>query len=144
AYRGSLELPFGASIAQQRLAVLVVGVVLLFLVWLFLTRTRLGWALRAVAQDHDAAALQGISLNRISMIAVGLSGGLAGIAGGLMAPLTRVEPYMGHPVIITAFIVTIVGGIGSLSGAVLAAVLYGFFHVFVATYFGGTVATILG
>lgn len=144
AYRGTFELPFGASIAQQRLAVLVVGVVLLFLVWLFLTRTRLGWALRAVAQDHDAAALQGISLNRISMIAVGLSGGLAGIAGGLMAPLTRVEPYMGHSVIITAFIVTIVGGIGSLSGAVLAAVLYGFFHVFVATYFGGTVATILG
>ncbi len=51
---------------------------------------------------------------------------------------------MGHTVIITAFIVTIVGGIGSLSGAVLAAVLYAFFHTFVTTYFGGTAATLLG
>lgn len=143
-YSGSLTLLPGVSIATQRLVVLLVASVLLLIVWLFLTRSKLGWALRAVAQDPDAAALQGISFSRISMIAVGLSGGLAGIAGGLMAPLTRVQPYMGHPVIITAFIVTIVGGIGSLSGAVLAAVLYGFFHTFVATYFGGTIATILG
>jgi branched-chain amino acid transport system permease protein len=61
-----------------------------------------------------------------------------------MAPLTRVEPYMGHAVIINAFIVTIVGGLGSLSGAILAAVLYAFFHTFMTTYFGGTIATILG
>jgi branched-chain amino acid transport system permease protein len=144
AYRGYLHLPGSVFIPEQRVVVFVVAVILLLLVWQFLTRTRLGWALRAVAQDPDAAQLQGISINKISMIAVGLSGGLAGVAGGLMAPLTRVQPYMGHEVIITAFIVTIVGGIGSLTGAVLAAVLYGFFHVFIATYFGGTIATILG
>jgi len=78
------------------------------------------------------------------MLAMGLGAGMAGVAGALIAPMTRVEPYMGHGVIITAFIVTIVGGIGSLSGAVLASVLYAFFHTFVTTYWNGTVATMLG
>lgn len=144
AFRGATEIVAGVSISNQRLAALMVAAVLLVAVWLFLTRTRLGWALRAVAQDREAAALQGISIDRISMLAMGLGAGMAGVAGGLIAPLTRVEPYMGHGVIITAFIVTIVGGIGSLSGAALAAVLYAFFHTFVTTYWNGTVATILG
>jgi len=61
-----------------------------------------------------------------------------------MAPLTNINPHMGHNVIITAFIVTIVGGVGSLSGAVIAAVLYALFHTFVTTYVSGTIATISG
>ncbi|NIO09218.1 MAG: branched-chain amino acid ABC transporter permease, partial [Deltaproteobacteria bacterium] len=130
--------------ATQRLVALIVACVLLIFIWFFLTRTKLGWALRATAQDREAAALQGMSINRISILAMGLGAGAAGVAGALMAPLTRVEPYMGHSVIITAFIVTIVGGLGSLSGAILAAVLYAFFHTFVTTFYGGTLATILG
>lgn len=141
---GATELLPGVSISNQRLLGLAVAAGLLGLIWFFLTRTRLGWALRAVAEDSEAAALQGISINRVSMIAVGLATAMAGVAGALIAPLTRVEPYMGHGVIITAFIVTIVGGIGSLTGAVLAAVLYAFFYTFVATYYSGTVATMLG
>lgn len=144
AFRGSTELLPGVMIANQRLAALVVAAALLACIWYFLTRTRVGWALRAVAQDRDAAALQGISIDRISMLAMGLGAGMAGVAGALIAPMTRVEPYMGHGVIITAFIVTIVGGIGSLSGALLAAILYAFFHTFVTTYWNGTVATMLG
>ena len=54
------------------------------------------------------------------MIAIGVGGALAGLAGALMAPLTNINPHMGHNVIITAFIVTIVGGVGSLSGAVFS------------------------
>ena len=78
------------------------------------------------------------------MIAIGVGGALAGLAGALMAPLTNINPHMGHNVIIIAFIVTIVGGVGSLSGAVFAAVLYALFHTFITVYFGGTVATICG
>ncbi|MGI9304656.1 MAG: branched-chain amino acid ABC transporter permease [Gammaproteobacteria bacterium] len=141
---GTVELLPNVTVASQRLVGLVTSFVLLIAAWIFLTRTRLGWALRAVAQDREAAALQGISINKISMLAMGTGAALAGVAGALMAPLVRVEPYMGHAVIITAFIVTIVGGIGSISGAVLAAVLYAFFHTFVTTYFGGTLATLLG
>jgi branched-chain amino acid transport system permease protein len=144
AFPGTVELMEGVRIPAQRLAGLVVASGLLLAIWLFLTRSKLGWALRAVALDSEAAALQGININRIAMIATGVGAALAAVAGGLMAPLVRVEPYMGHAVIITAFIVTIVGGIGSISGAVLASVLYAFFHTFVTTYYGGTVATMLG
>lgn len=144
AFPGVVQIIEGVVLSKQRLVALIVSAVLLLFIWLFLTRTKLGWALRATAQDREAAALQGISINRISMLAMGLGAGVAGVAGALMAPLTRVQPYMGHSVIIAAFIVTIVGGLGSLSGAILAAVLYAFFHTFVTTYFGGIIATILG
>jgi branched-chain amino acid transport system permease protein len=144
AFPGTVELMEGVRIPAQRLFGLVVAGVLLLAIWLFLTRSKLGWALRAVALDREASALQGIDIARIAMIATGLGAALAGVAGALMAPLVRVEPYMGHAVIITAFIVTIVGGIGSIAGAVIASVLYAFFHTFVTTYFGGTIATMLG
>jgi branched-chain amino acid transport system permease protein len=69
---------------------------------------------------------------------------LAGVAGAFTAPLVAPTPYMGHPVIITAFIIIIVGGVGSLEGAVLAAVLYGFVNTFVTTIYDGTLANIVG
>jgi branched-chain amino acid transport system permease protein len=143
-FHGTLILFDFLRIPYQRIFSLVVSIGALSLLWYFLTRTKLGWALRAVALDREAAALQGININRISMIAIGVGGALAGLAGALMAPLTNINPHMGHNVIITAFIVTIVGGVGSLSGAVLAAVLYALFHTFVTVYLGGTVATICG
>ncbi|MCP4429980.1 MAG: branched-chain amino acid ABC transporter permease [Gammaproteobacteria bacterium] len=143
-FHGTLILFDTLRIPYQRIFSLAVSIAALSTLWYFLTRTKLGWALRAVALDREAAALQGININRISMIAIGVGAGLAGLAGALMAPLTNINPHMGHNVIITAFIVTIVGGVGSLSGAVLAAVLYALFHTFITVYFGGTVATICG
>lgn len=143
-FPGTVELMGGLRIAEQRLFGIAVAASALAVLWFFLTRTKLGWSLRAVALDRDAAALQGININRTSMIAIGVGTGLAGLAGALMAPLTNINPHMGHNVIITAFIVTIVGGIGSLSGAVLAAVLYAAFHTFITVYFSGTIATICG
>ena len=143
-FHGTLILFDFLRIPYQRIFSLAVSIAALSTLWYFLTRTKLGWALRAVALDREAAALQGININRISMIAIGVGGALAGLAGALMAPLTNINPHMGHNVIITAFIVTIVGGVGSLSGAVIAAVLYALFHTFITVYFGGTVATICG
>ncbi len=143
-FQGTLVIFDSLRIPNQRIFSLLVSVAALSTLWYFLTRTKLGWALRAVALDREAAALQGININRISMIAIGVGAALAGLAGALMAPLTNINPHMGHNVIITAFIVTIVGGVGSLSGAVLAAVLYALFHTFITVYFGGTVATICG
>lgn len=134
----------GVSVPFQRLVVIGVAALLLALLWLFLKRTKLGWALRATAQDPEAALLQGISINKASLLAMGLGAALAGAAGGVMAPLVRVDPVMGHAAIITAFIVIIVGGIGSLEGAVVVAVLYTFFHTFVTTFADGTLASILG
>lgn len=128
----------------QRLIVILAAVVLLGALWLFLKRSRFGWALRASAQDREAAALQGISINATARVAMFIGAGLAGIAGALTAPLISVNPHMGHSVIVSAFIVIIVGGVGSLEGAVLASVAYAVLHTFVTTFWDGVIADILG
>lgn len=127
-----------------RLYVIIAAVVLLTALWVFLKKTRFGWALRAAAQDPEAAALQGISINQTARIAMFIGAGLAGIAGALTAPLVSVNPYMGHSAIVTAFIVIIVGGVGSLEGAVIASVAFAFIHTFVTTFYDGVIADIVG
>ena len=140
-------LPFGEGgpvMPLQRLYVILTTVALLSALWWFLRRTRFGWALRACAQDPEAAALQGISINMTARLAMFIGAGLAGVAGALTAPLVPVQPLMGHSVIVSAFIIIIVGGVGSLEGAVVAAVIYAFVHTFVTTYFDGVIADIVG
>jgi branched-chain amino acid transport system permease protein len=133
-----------AVVANQRLLVLAVAGSIMVSFWFVLKKTKLGWALRACTQDPEAAALQGISIGKVSIIAMAISAGMAGIGGAMMAPLVIVDPHMGHTVIITAFIVMIVGGMGSLEGAVIAAVLYSFINTFITTFADGTLATIAG
>jgi branched-chain amino acid transport system permease protein len=134
----------GAVITYERLLVIAVTIALLALLWLFLRKTRFGWALRAVAQDREAAALQGISINQTARYAMFIGAGLAGVAGALTAPLVAPTPYMGHAVIVTAFIIIIVGGIGSLEGAILAAIVYALVDTVVTTLFDGVIASIVG
>jgi len=139
--------PFGLEgvvLPLQRLYVIAAAILLLGTLGVFLRKSRLGWALRATAQDPEAAALQGISINQTARIAMCIGAGLAGVAGALTAPLVRTYPYMGHSVIVTAFIIIIVGGIGSLEGAVIAAVVYAFVHTFVTTFADGVIADIVG
>ena len=143
ATQGKLEI-FGAILTHQRLLVIVAAILLLVALWAFLKRTKFGWALRACAQDAETAALQGISMSQTARIAMFIGAGLAGVAGALTAPLVSPTPYIGHSVIVTAFIIIIVGGIGSLEGAVIAAVLYAFVHTFVTTFFDGVIANIVG
>jgi branched-chain amino acid transport system permease protein len=139
-----IELLNGVVLTHQRLLVIIASVALLSLLYLFLHRTKYGWAMRACAQDREAAALQGISLSQVSRLAMFIGAGLAGVAGALTAPLVSPTPYMGHSVIVTAFIIIIVGGIGQLEGAIVAAILYAFVHTFVTTFFDGVIADITG
>jgi branched-chain amino acid transport system permease protein len=132
------------AIPLQRLITIAAAILLLCGLWLFLKRSRFGIALRACAQDPEAAQLQGISLNQTARIAMCVGAALAGVAGALTAPLVRTYPFMGHGVIVAAFIVIIVGGMGSLEGAVVAAVLYAFVTTFVTTFADGVVADIVG
>lgn len=134
----------GINIPMHRLFVIIAAIALLGLLVLLLKGTKFGWALRAVAQDRDAARLQGISIGRVSLAAMALSAALAGAAGGLMGPVVRVSPFMGQPIIITAFIVIILGGIGSMEGAILAAIIYSTFFTFISAYFDSTIASIAG
>ena len=142
--QAKIELFEGVILTHQRLLVIVAAIALLGALYVFLRKTKFGWAMRACAQDREAAALQGISLSQVSRIAMFIGAALAGVAGALTAPLVSPSPYMGHSVIVTAFIIIIVGGIGQLEGAVVAAVLYAFVHTFVTTFFDGVVADITG
>jgi branched-chain amino acid transport system permease protein len=139
-----IELFNGVVLTHQRLLVIIASVVLLGALYLFLHRTKFGWAMRACAQDREAAALQGISLTQVSRLAMFIGAALAGVAGALTAPLVSPTPYMGHSVIVTAFIIIIVGGIGQLEGAIVAAILYAFVHTFMTTFFDGVIADITG
>jgi branched-chain amino acid transport system permease protein len=134
----------GVSVPYQRLLVFGVTAGLLLAFWLVLTRTRLGWGLRACSQDPEAAALQGMNINVFALVAMAMSAAFAGVSGAIMAPIVVVNPHMGGTIIITAFIVIIVGGMGSTVGAVIAAVLYAFFDTFVTTFYDGVTASILG
>ena len=134
----------GVILTHQRFYVIAATVLLLGALWVFLRKTKFGWALRACAQDPEAATLQGISLNNTARLAMFIGAALAGVAGALTAPLVSPTPHMGHSVIVTAFIIIIVGGIGSLEGAVIAAILYAFVHTFVTTFFDGVIANIVG
>ncbi len=139
-----IELFNGVILTHQRLLVIVASIVLLSALYVFLHRTKFGWAMRACAQDREAAALQGISLAKVSRMAMFIGAALAGVAGALTAPLVSPTPYMGHSVIVTAFIIIIVGGIGQLEGAIVAAILYAFVHTFMTTFFDGVIADITG
>lgn len=142
--QGKIVFMDGAVLTNQRLYVILAAVGLLSALWLFLRKSKFGWALRACAQDREAAALQGISINQTARIAMFIGAALAGVAGALTAPLVSPTPFMGHPVVVTAFIIVIVGGLGSLEGAVLVAILYAFVHTFVTTIYDGTLANIVG
>ena len=142
-YKGSAEI-LGAAVSWQRLVIIPATLVMVGGLWFFLKKIKAGKALRACAQDTEAAVLQGISINKMTMLAMFLSGGFAGVGGALMAPIIPVTPYMGHVYAVTAFIVVIVGGMASIEGAVLAAFILGFIHTFVSTLYDSVTATMVG
>ena len=142
-YKGSASI-LGAAISWQRLVIIPATIIMVGGLWYFLKKARAGKALRACAQDPEAAVLQGISLNKMTSLAMLLSGGFAGVGGALMAPIIPVTPYMGHVYAVTAFIVVIVGGMASIEGAVVAAFILGFIHTFTSTFFDSVTATMVG
>jgi branched-chain amino acid transport system permease protein len=135
---------FGAVFVVQRLFIVAAAAVLLLGLAAFLQRTRSGLAILASAEDPDAAALQGMSLNANAMLTMVVSAGLAGIAGAVIAPTTILDPSMGSNIILTAFVVVIVGGAGSIRGALVASFLLGFLQSTTTTLVNPTAATAVG
>jgi branched-chain amino acid transport system permease protein len=139
---GALEV-MGVSVGWQRVAIVPGTIAMLGLLWVFLNRTRLGRAVRASAMDSEAASLQGISINRSGLVALGFGAALAGMGGALMAPVLAVTPYMGDFPLLMCFIIVITGGAGSLKGAVLASILFGFIYTIVSTVAESFIAIIV-
>ena len=108
-----------------RLAVVGVSAAVALLMWLLLERTRFGAILRAGSESTEMVGLLGIDVGRMFLAAFALGGALAGLAGALAAPLRGVEPFMGLEALGIAFVVVVVGGIGSFTGALLGGLLIG-------------------
>lgn len=132
---GTTEI-FGATISNERL--LIVGVsfsVILALAW-FISSTKLGKAMRAVQQDSEAALTLGISVSRICALTFGMATALAALAGALVAPVYSINPAMGLGPLMLAFIVVVMGGLGSIMGAFIASFAVGFLQSFTVAYWG--------
>lgn len=116
----------------------IVGISLLsVLLWLLLMRSGLGRSIRAVAQNPRGALLQGVSVTRIGLVTLVIGSAIAGISGAIMAPIAGITPFMGAAALWKAFIIIIVGGIGSIWGAVAAAVLFGVVDTLMSTVGAG-------
>ena len=104
--------------------------------WFFLSRTDTGRSIRATAQDKDAALLMGVDVDRMRALTFGLGSGLVGAAGCLFIPIYYLYPDLGGQFTLTAFVITILGGLGSTVGAIVGGLILGVFESLTATYVG--------
>ena len=124
----------GITAPAQRLLIIGAAFALMVALHLFLTRTITGATIIAMAQNREGASMVGIDANRVSMLTFAISGVLAAVAATLYAPINLVYPAMGHLVITKAFVIIILGGMGSIPGAVLGGLIIGFAESFGAFY----------
>jgi len=125
----------GVQITYQGVLVIATSLALFLIVYLFLTYTRQGMAIRAVSQQTEAASLMSIPVVRTYGIVIAISGALAGLAGVLLSSTFFLNPNSGFTPMIQALIVTIFGGLGSIRGALVAGFLIGVFESFSEVFF---------
>ena len=124
----------GLSLPAQRILIIVAAFVLVGLLQLFLKKTITGATIVAMAQNRDGAALVGIDANRVAMLTFAISGALAGMAAVLYSPINLVYTSMGNLVITKAFVIIVLGGMGSVPGAIVGGLIIGFAESFGAFY----------
>ncbi len=135
-------LRFGGVIAPiDRLVTIGVSLLALSAFYFLMIRTRWGLAMRAAAQDVEIAATQGIDTRSIYKLAFFVAIALAALAGALYGQIYAVSPFMGERPLFVAFIVVILGGMGSIPGAALGGVLLGFTESLLGTLYGGSIAS---
>lgn len=116
---------FGARISLTRLAATALAIVIVVSLYQFLMRTRTGCAIRACAEDGDGARAVGIDIDRIYMIALGISTVCVCVAGAMMTPFFYISPTVGVSFTLTAFVVVVLGGLGNLKGALVGGLIIG-------------------
>lgn len=138
---GNVEL-LGLNVSSQRLVLLGFAVALTAAIIVLLNRTRFGKALRAVSIDHEAAMLQGIAYRQIALYGFLMATGVAAVAGMLIAPVAAVTPTLGDSYLVKGFIAVVVGGMGSIGGAIAGSVLIALLESFVGFYFDPSMANL--
>ena len=135
---------FGALLTYERLTISLISAALIIGLWLFLDRTRLGMALRAVSEDPEVASLQGVNVGQMHWIAFGLGSALSSVAGCLMGTLLSIVPTMGFGATMKAFMIVIMGGLGSIPGALIGSMILGVIDSFGTTLLDADLAYIIG
>jgi branched-chain amino acid transport system permease protein len=124
----------GATITFQRILVIAMAVAMIVLLHLFIKRTRLGAAIEATSQKREGAQLMGINTSMVGLLTFGLGTSLAAVAATLVAPILLLYPTMGGPVIGMAFVIIILGGMGSFFGAVVGGYIIGLAETLFSSY----------
>jgi branched-chain amino acid transport system permease protein len=127
---GSVELYPGLSYPVFRIAILLIGLLVTLVLYLLIAHTRAGMWVRAGASDRTTASAMGVNVSKLFSLVFAFGAALAGLAGIMTAPLTAVLVGMGDSVVILALVVTVLGGIGSIRGAFVAALLVGMIDTF--------------
>ena len=135
--------PWGLSTTTYKLAVIASAIGVLLGVWLLMARTKIGLVMRATQLDRDMALAFGIPVERVYALVFGLGAALAALGAVLIVPIQQAHYLMGGDPLLLSFIVVIIGGLGSLPGTVLAAVLIGLSDGIISVFFSPTLAKIL-
>lgn len=125
ALSGTVTLPGGIQYSLYRLTLIVIGLLVALGLYLLISRTRLGVQVRAGEDDREMIAALGVDISRLYTIVFAVGAALAGLAGALVGAIQSVQVGMGEPVLILAFVVIVIGGIGSIKGAFVGSVLVG-------------------
>jgi branched-chain amino acid transport system permease protein len=125
ALAGPVELFAGFSYPAYRLFIIAVGLAAAGLLYVLVTRTRLGMQVRAGASNREMALAMGVDVKRLFTLVFAFGAALCALAGGMLGPLLAVQVGMGESILILAFVVIVIGGIGSIRGALLGAILVG-------------------
>jgi branched-chain amino acid transport system permease protein len=124
----------GLTLTMQRILIIVSTIVIMILLYFFLKKTFIGSSIIAMSQNREGANLVGINTNKVAMMTFMISGSLAALAASLASPINLVFPGMGHLVILKAFVIIILGGMGSIPGAIIGGYILGFSESLGATY----------
>lgn len=133
--RGSVNL-LGVPVDLQRIVVVIVGVVLVFILWLFTHYTRTGLAFRAMAQDEQAAMMLGIDSDRMATLSLALGAALVGLAAAVVLPLGFIATESGGNILVSSIAVCILGGLESPAGVIVASLIIGYAQILTVAYLG--------
>jgi branched-chain amino acid transport system permease protein len=136
--------PFGIAVPPALAIGFVLAAAITGALWLFLGRTDMGRAIRATSQNREAAILMGIDVERVAVVAFGLGTALAGAAGVLLAPSLYLYPTVGELLIVKCFVIVVLGGLGSVPGAIAGGILLGVVESLGAVYVSTTYKDGLG
>jgi len=140
---GPVEIAPGLVYPAYRLAIIVVGLLVAIGLWVLINRTRLGMLVRAGSTNREMVRALGVDVGMLYTLVFGLGAALAGLAGFLAGPILSVQVGMGEQILITTFVVVVVGGVGSIRGAFYASLLIGLVDTMLRAYLPAALRTVM-